>query len=133
MLPLPATWTYEEGLPLKTGIPRFWDSTIPVSGRTGEDTVYSSTARYRQEEPVSVSESCTGTARYTGRPERPDCGPRQRTRPRGRDVRGLSTPSHHQLSQQISQLYRVHFCYIAYGQECYLILVRCIHLSLHQL
>ena len=33
----------------------------------------------------------------------------------------MSTPSHHRLSQQISQLYRVCFCYLAYGQECYLI------------
>ena len=36
---LTATWTYEEGLPPETGIPGFWDSTVPVSGRTGEDTV----------------------------------------------------------------------------------------------
>ena len=47
--------------------------------------------------------------------------------------RGGSTPSHHRLSQQISQLYRVCFCYLAYGQECYLIMVFRIHLSLHQL
>ena len=47
--------------------------------------------------------------------------------------RGVSTPSHRSLSQQISQSYRVRFCYIAYGQECYLILVRRIHSLLHQL
>ena len=47
--------------------------------------------------------------------------------------RGVSTPSHHKLNQQISQLYRVRFCYLAYGQECYLILVRRIHSLLHQL
>ena len=47
--------------------------------------------------------------------------------------RGLSMPSHRKLSQQISQLYRVGFCYLAYGQECYLILVRCILSLLHQL
>ena len=34
VLPLPATRTYEEGLPLETGIPRFPDSAVPVSGRT---------------------------------------------------------------------------------------------------
>ena len=28
--------------------------------------------------------------------------------------RGVSTPSHRRLSQQISQLYRVRFCYLAY-------------------
>ena len=71
MLSLPATWTYEEGLPLETGIPGFRDNVVPVSGRTREDTVYSSTDRYRPEEPVSVSGSCTGTSRYTGRPEMP--------------------------------------------------------------
>ena len=47
--------------------------------------------------------------------------------------RGVSTPSHRRLSQQISQLYRVRFCYLSYGQECYLILVLRIHSSLHQL
>ena len=47
--------------------------------------------------------------------------------------RGVSTPSHRRLSQQINQLYRVRFCYLAYGQECYLILVRHIHSLLHQL
>ena len=76
MLSLPAARKHEEGLPSKTGIPRFQDSIVPVSGRTGEDTVYSSTARYRPEEPVSVSGSYTGTSRYTGRPERPDYEPR---------------------------------------------------------
>ena len=47
--------------------------------------------------------------------------------------RGVSTPSHRRLSQQISQLYRVRFCYLAYGLECYLILVLRIHSLLHQL
>ena len=74
MLPLSAAWTHEEGLPLETGIPGFWDSTVPVSTRTGEDTVRSSTARYRPEEPVSVSESYTGTSHFAGMPERPENG-----------------------------------------------------------
>ena len=47
--------------------------------------------------------------------------------------RGMSTSSHRRLSQQISQLYRVHFCYLAYGLECYLIMVLRIHSLLHQL
>ena len=55
MLPLSTAWTHEEGLPQDTGIPGFWDSTVPVSSRTREDTVRSSTARYRLERPVSVS------------------------------------------------------------------------------
>ena len=129
MLPLPATQTHEKGLPSETGIPRFWDSTIPVSGRTGEDTVYSSTTRYRPKEPVSVSGSYTGTSHFTGRFERPEYGYRQGHQ----GFKGVSTPSHRRLSQQISQLYRVRFCYIAYGQECYLILVLRIHSLLHKL
>ena len=88
VLLLPAAWTHEEGLPSETGILGFRDSAVSVSGRTGEDTVHSSTARYRSEEPVSVSGSYTGTSRHTGRPERPEYGSRQRTRPTGRDVRG---------------------------------------------
>ena len=76
VLPLPATRTYEEGLPLETRISRFRDSVVPISGGIGEDTIYSSIAQYKLEEPVSVSGSCTGTSRYTGRPERPGYGPR---------------------------------------------------------
>ena len=72
VLPLSAAWTHEEGLPLKTGIPGFWDSTVPVSSRTGEDTVRSSTARYRSEEPVLVLGSYTGTSHFTGRLKRPE-------------------------------------------------------------
>ena len=47
--------------------------------------------------------------------------------------RDVSTPSRHRLSQQISQLYRVCFCYLAYGQGYYLTRVHRIHSSLHQL
>ena len=47
--------------------------------------------------------------------------------------RGVSPPSHHQLTQRINQSYRVHFCYLAYSQGYYLILVHRIHSSLHQL
>ena len=74
MLPLPAAWTHEEGFPPKTGIPRFWDSIVPVSSKTGEDTVRSSTARYRTERSVSVSGGYTGTSHFTGRLERPEYG-----------------------------------------------------------
>ena len=49
------------GIAPETGIPGFWDSVVPVNGRTREDTVYSSTVRYRPDEPVSVSGSCTST------------------------------------------------------------------------
>ena len=74
MLPLSAAWTHEEGLPSETGIPGFWDSTVLVSSRTGEDTVHPSTARYRPERLVSASRSYTGTSHFTGRPERPEYG-----------------------------------------------------------
>ena len=109
-----------------TGILGFWDSAVLVSGRTRDDIVYSSITRYRPKEPVSVLGSCTGTSGYTGRLERPGYGLRQ-------EFMGVSTPSHHWLSQQISQLCRIRFCYLAYGQECYLILVRHIHSLLHQM
>ena len=74
MQPLSAAWIHETGLPLETGIPGFWDSTVPISSRTGEDTVCSSTARYRLERPVSVSGCYTGTPHCTGSPERPEYG-----------------------------------------------------------
>ena len=50
MLPLSAAWTHEKGMPLETGIPGFWDSTVPVSSGIGEDTVCSSTTRFKPEE-----------------------------------------------------------------------------------
>ena len=36
-------WACETGLPPETGIPGLWDSVVPVSCRTGEYTVHSST------------------------------------------------------------------------------------------
>ena len=60
MLPFPKARTYEEGLPPETGILEFRDSAVPVSGGTGEDTIYSSTAQYKQEELASVSGSFNG-------------------------------------------------------------------------
>ena len=74
VLPLPAAWTHEEGLPPEIGIPGFRDSIVPVDGRTGEDTIHISTARYRSKEPFSDSGSYTSTSHFTGRPERPEYG-----------------------------------------------------------
>ena len=74
MLPLSAARTHEEGLPPESGIPGFWDNTVPINSRTGEDTIHSSTTRYRPEEPVLVSGSYTGTSHFIGRPERPKYG-----------------------------------------------------------
>ena len=71
VLPLSAAWTHETGLPPETEIPGFWDITVPVSSRPGEDTVHSSTAQYRPDEPVTVSGGYTGTPHFTGRPKRP--------------------------------------------------------------
>ena len=79
MLFLPTAWAYEMGLLPETGIPGFWNSIVPVSGRTGQDIVYSSTARYRQEEPVSVSRCYTSTSSNTDRPKGPECGSRSGT------------------------------------------------------
>ena len=74
VLPLSTAWKHETGLPPETGIPGFWDITVLVSSRIGEDIVHSSTSRYRPEGPVSVSGSYTGTPHFTGRPERPEYG-----------------------------------------------------------
>ena len=39
MLPLPASQTYEDGLPPETGISMFWIGAVPVSCGTGAATV----------------------------------------------------------------------------------------------
>ena len=64
-------------MPPDTGIPGFWDSTVPVSSRTGEDTIRPSIARYRPEEPVSVQGA-------TQAPPISQAGPRGQSRDRGR-------------------------------------------------
>ena len=79
MLFLPTAWAYETGFLPETGIPGFWNSIVPVSGRTGEDIVYSSTVRYMPEEPVSVSGCYTSTSSNTDRPKGPECGSRPGT------------------------------------------------------
>ena len=61
MLPLPTTWTYETGFPLETGIPGFWDSTVPVSHRTRGGAVHSTTPQWGSEGPVSVARCYTST------------------------------------------------------------------------
>ena len=135
MLPLSAAWTHEEGFPLETGIPRFWDSIVPISSKTGEDTVRSSTARYRPEASFNFRELHGHlTFHRQAREARVWVEAEGEAHRQGHQgFRGLSTPSHCRLSKQIIQLYRVRFCYLAYGQECYLILVHRILSSLHQL
>ena len=72
MLLLPTAWACEKGLPPETGIPRHWDSAVPVSCRAGESTIHSSTPWYGSEEPVSVSGYYTSTFGGIGRPEGPE-------------------------------------------------------------
>ena len=40
MLFMPIAWACETGLPPETGIPRLWDSTVPVRCSTGEYTQF---------------------------------------------------------------------------------------------
>ena len=100
VLPLSATRTYEEGLPLETGIPWVQDNAVPIIYWTGVDTVYFSTPRYGADEPVSFSGSCMGTSRYTDRPKGPDYGPRQGTRPSSRDIKGSGACLRHHTAAE---------------------------------
>ena len=84
MLLLQTAWACETGLPPETGIPRYWESTVPVSCRTGEDTVHSSTPWYGSEEPVLVSGCYTRTFGSTGGREGSECGSRSGTGLTGR-------------------------------------------------
>ena len=85
VLPLPAAWTFEEGLPLENGIPGFGNNAIPVSYGIRADTVCSSTSQYRPEEPVSVPKCCTCISRCIDRSKGPYYRPRQMTSPTSRD------------------------------------------------
>ena len=85
MLLLLTAWACETGLPQETGIPRHWDRAVPVSCRTGEYTVHSSTPWYGSEEPVSVLGCYTSTFGGTGGPEEPEGGSRSGTGLTGRD------------------------------------------------
>ena len=136
MLPLPAAQTYEEGLPLRDKDPRVsgqhspsqrWDRRgysiflhSPVQARGASISfreLHGHLPLHRQAREARLWAEVDGEAHRQGH----------------QGFRGVSMSSHHRLSQQISQLYRVRFCYLAYGQECYLILVLRIHSLLHQL
>ena len=86
MLPLPAAWTYETRLPLETGIPGFWDSTVPVSHIERKGAVHSTTPQWGSEEPVSVAGCYTSASGSTDGPEGPECGSRSGTEPAGQDI-----------------------------------------------
>ena len=62
------------GLPPETWIPGFWDSAVPVSRRTEEYTVHSSTPYHGPEEPVSFSGCYISTSNSTDWPKGPECG-----------------------------------------------------------
>ena len=93
--------------------------------------------------PPQHSTGQRSQSRFQGATRAPhisQAGPRGQSMSRGRGrgpqartsgVQGRVSPSHRRLSQQISQLYKVRFCYLAYGLECYLILVLRIHSLLH--
>ena len=89
--------------------------------------------QYGSKEPVSVPGCYTSTSCCTDRPEYGSGVEDRAHRPGHQGSRGASSTSYHRLSQRISQLYRVCFYCLAYGQEHYLILVHRIHSSLHQL
>ena len=134
MLPLPATWTYEEGLPPEIGILGFWDSTVVAEDSRGYSIFLHS--------PVQTRGASLSFRELHGHLPFHRQAREARVWVEAKDEahmqehqgsRGVSTPSHRRLSQQISQLYMVCFCYLAYGQEYYLILVLRIHLLLHQL
>ena len=85
MLFLLTAWACETGLPPETRILGFWDNTVPVSCRTEEDTVHSSTPWCGSKEPVSVARCYTSTFGSTDEPKRPECGSRSGTWLTGRD------------------------------------------------
>ena len=68
-----------DGIAPEIGIPRLWDNAVPVSHKTREYTVHSSTPYYGSEEPVSVSGCYTSTPNSTDRPEGLECGSKSGT------------------------------------------------------
>ena len=95
MLPLPAAWTYETVLAPETGIPGFWENTVPVSHRTGEVTVHSTIPYYGSKEPVSVAGCYTSASGSIDGPEGPKCGSRSGTESAGQDVEDPGECLHH--------------------------------------
>ena len=131
LLFLSLPWTYEAGLPLEARILRFQNNVVPDISGACTNTVHSSIPQCGPEEPISILRCCTSIFCYTDGPE---YGLRSRT---GLTIRDFKDPEaclcHYTTGcQWISQSYRVRFCYLAYGQGYYLIMVHRIHSSLHQ-
>ena len=132
MLPLPAAWAYEEGLPTETGIPVFWDSTtqlavgqemiqyIPSQPGTGQRSQFQFQGA-TQAPPVSQAGQSVGRGRGRG-PQAGTSG-----------VQGCVYTITQQFESADQPVIQGTFCYLAYRQECYLIMVRRIHSLLHQL
>ena len=136
MFPLPVAWTYEAGLPQEEGILGFPDNAVLVICGIGTDTgLFLHTLVRVQGTSTSLKVLHRRLPLHRqAREARVWAEAEERAyRPRHQKFRGVSTPSHHWLTQRINQLYRVRFCYLAYGQGYYLILVHHIHSSLHQL
>ena len=87
MFPLPSARTCETRLPAEVGIPRIWDTSVPVISGTGADTVCSLSPHCGLEGLVPVSGCITGAFCYAERPERSGFGPRSRTELTGRDFK----------------------------------------------
>ena len=133
MFSLPSAWTYKAGLPSEVRIPRFWDDTVPVIGGRCTDTVFLLTPVRAKRTNISprvlhkrlqLHSKAREAKVWVEVEDRAHMLGLQRSK-------GVSTQLYHLLSQRISQLYRVCFCYHAYGQGYYLILVHHIHSSLH--
>ena len=134
MLPLPSAWAHETGLPPKARILGFRDSAVLVIHGTGANSLFLHTL-------VRVRGTSTSFRVLHRRLplHRQDKGARIWSEAEDRAYRlghqgsrGMYTPSYHQLRQWISRSYRVRFCYLAYRQRYYLILVHGIHSLLHQ-
>ena len=95
MLLLPSARTCETRLPSEAGIPRIWDTLVPVISRIDTDTVYSFSPKCGLEGPVLVSGCCTGSFYYADRPETLGFGSGSRAKLMGRDFRDLGACLRH--------------------------------------
>ena len=126
MLPLPSAWASETGLSIEAGILELWDKkTQSLVGQARTQFVishpmwakgtninlrvlYKSLLLHREAKVWVEAEGRAHRLSLQG-------------------FKGVSTPSHHRLSQLISRLYRVCFYYLASGLRYCLIRVHRIH------
>ena len=67
------------GFPTEAGIPRLWDTSVPIINGTCIDTVYLSLPQHGPGEPVSFPRCGTGIGYFADRLERPRHGSRSGT------------------------------------------------------